>query len=215
MSPGGRRPGKGNARGDIIRGGPGDLRHPGLRRRQPARRGPGGRGGRRPGAPLLRRKSRPVHGGDGTALRPPSGAPRRQSGGRCVGRQRGGHGRGVPRHVGSRGGHGIVVRLVRRGDGGLGDRGRCLPRIRQGEGLGAASRPSPGRAEATTDVRRGLVASQLLGLAFARYVLRVPPLSTAAPAEIGRWAGPTVDRYSAGAVDDLPVSVETGAHGEP
>ena len=75
--------------------------------------------------------------------------------------------------------------------------------------------PIVGEAEATTDVRRGLVASQLLGLAFARYVLRVPPLSTAAPSEIGRWAGPTVDRYSAGAVDDLPVSVETGAHGEP
>jgi AcrR family transcriptional regulator len=44
--------------------------------------------------------------------------------------------------------------------------------------------------------RRGsLVSSQLMGLAFNRYILRVPPLSTATPAEIGVWAGPTLDRY--------------------
>ncbi len=70
----------------------------------------------------------------------------------------------------------------------------------------------PGESEATSDVRRGLVASQLLGLAFARYVLRVPPLSTAPPADIGRWAGPTLDRYSAGELEDRAASVEAGAH---
>jgi AcrR family transcriptional regulator len=49
--------------------------------------------------------------------------------------------------------------------------------------------------EEKSRVRRGLVASQLMGLAFARYLLRVPPLSTTTPKEIGQWAGPTLDRY--------------------
>jgi AcrR family transcriptional regulator len=61
--------------------------------------------------------------------------------------------------------------------------------------------PVPGESQATSDTRRSLVASQLLGLAYARYLLRVPPLSTASPAEIGRWAGPTLDRYSSGQLD--------------
>jgi AcrR family transcriptional regulator len=74
-------------------------------------------------------------------------------------------------------------------------------------------RPIAGESDATTDIRRGLVASQLLGLAFARYVLRVPPLATAAPADIGRWAGPTLDRYSAGTVDVLAAPGEAGADG--
>ena len=43
--------------------------------------------------------------------------------------------------------------------------------------------------------RRALVSSQLMGLAFTRYILRVPPVSTATPTEIARWAGPTLDRY--------------------
>jgi AcrR family transcriptional regulator len=43
--------------------------------------------------------------------------------------------------------------------------------------------------------RRALISSHLMGLAFNRYVLRMPPLSTAAPSEIGRWVGPTLDRY--------------------
>jgi hypothetical protein len=40
-----------------------------------------------------------------------------------------------------------------------------------------------------------MVSSQLMGLAFARYILRVPPMSTASPKQIGRWVGPTLDRY--------------------
>jgi AcrR family transcriptional regulator len=43
--------------------------------------------------------------------------------------------------------------------------------------------------------RRALVSSQLMGLAFNRYILRMPPLSTATPHDIGRWAGPTLERY--------------------
>lgn len=49
--------------------------------------------------------------------------------------------------------------------------------------------------------RRALVSSQLMGLAFTRYILRVRPVSTASPADIGRWAGPTLDRYVMGDID--------------
>jgi AcrR family transcriptional regulator len=71
-------------------------------------------------------------------------------------------------------------------------------------------RPMDEESETTSDIRRGLVASQLLGLAFARYVLRVPPLSTDPPADIGRWAGPTLDRYSTGALDLVATTTEPG-----
>jgi AcrR family transcriptional regulator len=43
--------------------------------------------------------------------------------------------------------------------------------------------------------RTTLVSSQLMGLAFIRYLLRVPPMSTASPAEVARWVGPTLDHY--------------------
>src|ERR1700691_4624454 len=49
--------------------------------------------------------------------------------------------------------------------------------------------------------RRALVASQLMGLAFIRYILRVPPISTTTPEEIAGWAGPTLDRYMVGPID--------------
>ena len=55
--------------------------------------------------------------------------------------------------------------------------------------------PIDGEDEALVARRRALMSSQLMGLAFARYLLRVPPLSTATPAEIGRWVGPTLERY--------------------
>jgi AcrR family transcriptional regulator len=49
--------------------------------------------------------------------------------------------------------------------------------------------------------RRALVSSQLMGLAFVRYILRVPPISTTTPEEIARWAGPTLDHYLADPID--------------
>jgi AcrR family transcriptional regulator len=49
--------------------------------------------------------------------------------------------------------------------------------------------------------RLALVSSQLMGLAFTRYILRVPPVSTAPPDVIARWAGPTLDRYMVGSID--------------
>jgi hypothetical protein len=36
-----------------------------------------------------------------------------------------------------------------------------------------------------------------MGLAHFRYVLRVPPISTASPSEIGSWVGPTMERFRA------------------
>jgi AcrR family transcriptional regulator len=58
-----------------------------------------------------------------------------------------------------------------------------------------------GENEDQTRQRYSLVSSQLMGLAFTRYILRVPPVSTATPAEIARWAGPTLDRYMVGTID--------------
>jgi AcrR family transcriptional regulator len=52
-----------------------------------------------------------------------------------------------------------------------------------------------GEGEALKRRRIAMVSSQLMGLAFARYILRVPPVSTASPRQIGRWVGPTLDRY--------------------
>ena len=58
-----------------------------------------------------------------------------------------------------------------------------------------------GESDEVTRQRRALVSSQLMGLAFIRYILRVPPISTTTPAEIARWAGPTLDRYMVGPID--------------
>ncbi len=40
-----------------------------------------------------------------------------------------------------------------------------------------------------------LVASQLLGLAWTRYVLRLEPLASADVETLAAWVGPTIDRY--------------------
>jgi AcrR family transcriptional regulator len=60
--------------------------------------------------------------------------------------------------------------------------------------------PNEGEGEAVTTRRTAMISSQLMGLAFARYILRVPPISTASPRQIGRWVGPTLDHYAAGAL---------------
>jgi AcrR family transcriptional regulator len=57
-----------------------------------------------------------------------------------------------------------------------------------------------GESDDVARQRRALVSSQLMGLAFTRYILRVPPVSTATPDEIARWAGPTLDRYMVGPI---------------
>jgi AcrR family transcriptional regulator len=50
--------------------------------------------------------------------------------------------------------------------------------------------------------RAGLVASQMLGLALARYVLRIGPVAAASPAELAAAVGPTVERYLTGDIKD-------------
>jgi AcrR family transcriptional regulator len=57
-------------------------------------------------------------------------------------------------------------------------------------------------------VRRWLVASQLVGMAFERYVLRLEPLASAPPAEMARWVGPTIDHYLDGPLDIAPSASE-------
>jgi len=44
-------------------------------------------------------------------------------------------------------------------------------------------------------MRRSLVASQLFGLGWTRYILRLEPFASAAVDELADWIGPTVDSY--------------------
>jgi AcrR family transcriptional regulator len=48
---------------------------------------------------------------------------------------------------------------------------------------------------AGNDAGRALVASQLMGLAWVRYVLRLEPLASAPVDEVAAMIGPTLDRY--------------------
>ena len=53
----------------------------------------------------------------------------------------------------------------------------------------------PDRQTAAT--RAGLVASQMLGLALTRYLLRFPPVVALSPAAVVEWLGPAVQGYLA------------------
>jgi AcrR family transcriptional regulator len=46
--------------------------------------------------------------------------------------------------------------------------------------------------------RAGLIATQVLGLALCRYVLRLPPVVAMSHDEVVGWLGPTVQRYLEG-----------------
>lgn len=59
--------------------------------------------------------------------------------------------------------------------------------------LPAAQRICPDPEQAST--RAALVASQLMGLALTRYILRIPPAVDLSEGEIVAWLGPTVQRY--------------------
>ncbi len=50
--------------------------------------------------------------------------------------------------------------------------------------------------------RQSLVSSQLLGIAWTRYVMRMEPMASASRAEVARWAGPSIDRYATGKLED-------------
>jgi hypothetical protein len=43
--------------------------------------------------------------------------------------------------------------------------------------------------------RAGLIATQVLGLALCRYVLRLPPVVAMSRDEVVEWLGPTIQRY--------------------
>ena len=61
---------------------------------------------------------------------------------------------------------------------------------------GAARSPSSrGEPRAAAAARAGLIATQMLGLAFCRYVLKLPPVVRLERAEIVRRIGATVQSY--------------------
>ncbi|MBV9547786.1 MAG: TetR family transcriptional regulator [Chloroflexi bacterium] len=47
-------------------------------------------------------------------------------------------------------------------------------------------------------LRAGLVATQVLGMAFCRYLLQLPPVAAMTRAEVVAWLAPTLQRYVAG-----------------
>ncbi|MEU5780096.1 TetR family transcriptional regulator [Micromonospora lupini] len=55
-----------------------------------------------------------------------------------------------------------------------------------------------GTDPALTARRAGLVASQILGLALTRYIVRLPPMVDMDPEELVSWIAPTLQRYLTG-----------------
>jgi AcrR family transcriptional regulator len=53
--------------------------------------------------------------------------------------------------------------------------------------------------DAEVALRAGLVATQCLGVALCRYVLRLPPVTAMTTDELIMWFGPTMQRYLVGA----------------
>jgi AcrR family transcriptional regulator len=66
-------------------------------------------------------------------------------------------------------------------------------------------------APSQPQLRTDLVASQIVGLALARYVLRVEPLASADPETIVAIVGPTIQRY---VIDELPAPKRRRAPGQ-
>lgn len=52
------------------------------------------------------------------------------------------------------------------------------------------------------DIRASLLATQFLGVVFARFVVRVEPLCSMDDEEMARWLGPTFDLYLTGPIAD-------------
>lgn len=61
-----------------------------------------------------------------------------------------------------------------------------------------------GLPEREAEARGALVATQLIGLVMARYVLRIEPVASAPPGDLVAACGPTVQRYLTGDIT-LPV----------
>lgn len=59
--------------------------------------------------------------------------------------------------------------------------------------------------------RAGLIATQMLGLALCRYILKLPPVARATRATLVSWLGPTIQRYIF--EDAIPRSRQTSVPG--
>ncbi|MGW5661130.1 TetR/AcrR family transcriptional regulator [Streptomyces sp. NPDC003758] len=70
---------------------------------------------------------------------------------------------------------------------------RRLQEIFRDQLLPVARQTCPDPEQAPT--RAGLAASQVVGMAFARYVLKIPPAVTLAREEVVAWLAPTLRRY--------------------
>jgi AcrR family transcriptional regulator len=55
-----------------------------------------------------------------------------------------------------------------------------------------------------------LVSSQLLGTAWARYVIRMEPFASASRAQVAAWVGPTIEAYITGRLGAGPDPTEPG-----
>jgi AcrR family transcriptional regulator len=56
----------------------------------------------------------------------------------------------------------------------------------------------PGPDDEVTRTRTALVSAHLLGLAWARYIVRMEPIASASRAQVAGWAGPTIEGYITG-----------------
>jgi hypothetical protein len=63
-----------------------------------------------------------------------------------------------------------------------------------------AEAAAPGPPGADGQFRAALVASQVLGLALARYVLKIEPIAQAGTDDLAAAIGPTVERYLTGEI---------------
>ena len=83
--------------------------------------------------------------------------------------------------------------------------------------LGPVAQLSSGTDPADADYRAAMVASQMVGLALARYVLAFGPVATADVGELAATVGPTLDRYLTGdirAVRSSPRDAGQGGQGK-
>ncbi|GIE82860.1 TetR family transcriptional regulator [Actinoplanes philippinensis] len=69
--------------------------------------------------------------------------------------------------------------------------------------------PDPGQAA----TRAGMIATQMLGFALCRYILRLPPVVTLSPDEAAAWLAPTIQHYLTG--EAAAGAEETGRRGQP
>jgi AcrR family transcriptional regulator len=68
----------------------------------------------------------------------------------------------------------------------------------------------PGEDDDVWKLRRALVASQLVGMGFQRYVMRLEPVASATPLQLARWFGPAVTAAATG-----PLNADACPHLEP